>query len=79
MKSLESAGQRSPRCAQHAGLDDPYTWCSADRTVWPRIVADERCVKIIQPDELVGERPGLLLRPGVESGEERRLVDQAGL
>jgi hypothetical protein len=38
-----------------------------------------RRVEVTQGDEVVGQRAGLVLGPGVECGHQRRLVDQAGL
>jgi hypothetical protein len=38
-----------------------------------------RGIEIAQRDKMVREGPGLVPGPGVERGEQRRLVDQAGL
>jgi hypothetical protein len=38
-----------------------------------------RRVEVAQGDEMVGQGPGLVPGPGVKGGDQRRLVDQAGL
>src|SRR5262249_57349495 len=38
-----------------------------------------RRVQVAQSDQVVGQRAGLVLGPGVEGGHQRRPIDQAGL
>ena len=81
----------SPSCARLSRVDRPAgraaRLCSASppcasrcrRGQAPRAAARWAASRSPQGDEMVGQRPGLVAGPGVERGDELRLVDQAGL